>query len=182
MKAKIAKVVVKAMFDDSPDTSWMGEFSDSPKDHAIIRQGENSGNFVEDVDPEDMPERGREYRFFNPPAENYKGEKEADIRKYCLQDWERMEALNRGDYCFLGIQAEAEILTAAGFSSKGQCWLRNKIHSGVLWGIESDSNGYKEEVAQEQLAELKTVLLGIGFSASQVRRALAKAEMKLDEF
>jgi hypothetical protein len=37
----------------------------------------------------------REYRYFNP-SDNYKGEPAEDIRKYVRQDYERMEAYNRG--------------------------------------------------------------------------------------
>src|SRR6266853_1539084 len=53
-------------------------------------------------------ERGQ-YRYFNGPVENYKGESPADIRKYIRQDYDRMESLNRGNWCFIGIRAEAEI-------------------------------------------------------------------------
>src|ERR1019366_7105759 len=50
----------------------------------------------------------REYRYFNP-SENYKGEPAEDIRKYVRQDYNRMEQLNAGDWCFIGIRADAEI-------------------------------------------------------------------------
>src|SRR4029077_12825206 len=58
-------------------------------------------------------ERG-EYRYFNGCVENYKGETPERIRAYVIRDYGRMERLNRGDWCFVGIRAEAEILIPSG--------------------------------------------------------------------
>ena len=40
----------------------------------------------------------RSYQYFNPCYENYAGIPEAEIRKYCEQDYERMESLERGEW------------------------------------------------------------------------------------
>jgi hypothetical protein len=109
-----------------------------------------------------------EYRYFNGPIENYKGESPKDIRKYVRQDYARMERLNAGDWCFIGIRAEAEY--SVGESRSG--YLAQTITSGGLWGIESDSNeSYFAEVEQEELSNLRIQLAGIGFS----KRAIAAA-------
>jgi len=104
-----------------------------------------------------------EYRYFNPNWENYKGLEDSEIRKYCQQDYKRMESLNRGNWCFIGVSADAEIVLG------DTC---QTITSGGLWGIESDSGAdYFAEVEQEQLAELRGQLHVIGFS----KRAIASA-------
>ena len=54
----------------------------------------------------------REYRYFNLNLENYKGLEDSEIRHYCKQDYERMEAYNNQQWCFVGIRAEAEIVVA----------------------------------------------------------------------
>ena len=54
-------------------------------------------------------ERG-ELRYFNGNVENYAGESPEDIRKYVRQDYERMERLQHGDWGYLGIRADAEII------------------------------------------------------------------------
>ena len=106
-----------------------------------------------DCDERGDAERG-EFRYFNGCVENYKGESPADIRKYVRQDYERMERLNRGDWCFVGIRADAEILLPAGDASIVQ-----EITSGGLWGIESDSDkAYLGEIETEQLSELREQL------------------------
>lgn len=111
----------------------------------------------------------RELPYFNPCDENYKGESEADIRKYCKQDYERMESLSRGDWGFLGIYAVAEVGVPRG---AGGDLLTERLRSGGLWGIESDSDrSHFSEVEKEQLAELREVLESFGFS----RRAIATA-------
>jgi hypothetical protein len=120
----------------------------------------------------DCGERGdmgrNELRYFNPYAERYKGESPEDIRKYVRQDYDRMESLNAGNWCYVGICAEATIMLAP----REDGGLTQTIRSGGLWGIESDSDrSYFQEVQQEELANLKAELLALGFS----KRAIATA-------
>ena len=155
---RILSVTVKRMIDADGDTSWMGEYSNTPKtDYAIDRQ--------------ELGDQGRnEFRYFNGPVENYKGESPENIRKYIRQDYDRMQALQRGDFYFLGIRAEAQIQTDSG--------IIQRITSGGLWQIESDSDdGYLETVQTEELGELKKELLSFGFS----RRAIATAYKNVQE-
>jgi hypothetical protein len=115
----------------------------------------------------------REYRYFNPNWENYKGESDTDIRKYCEQDFTRMERLNAGEWCFIGIRAEAE--HSVGTSRAG--YLAQDITSGGLWGIESDSDeSYFAEVEAEELADLHKQLEGIGFSKRAIAAAFKNVE------
>lgn len=216
---RILKVTIKRMYDESPDTSWLGEYSDKPKsDYAIDRAHDedcirffsesnnadeardilssiwthiNSGDCADQSELQDgalLPEEKsaiqtiddllasfdcscigndwnrREYRYFNPCHENYKGLEPAEIREYCLQDYARMESLNRGDFCFIGIRAEAQVQLTGD--------LVQRISSGGLWGIESDSDSaYMDSVEREELSALKTELLALGFS----KRAIAVA-------
>jgi predicted transcriptional regulator len=104
-----------------------------------------------------------EYRYFNGNVENYTGNTPEDIRKYVRQDYERMERLNRGDWCYIGIRAEAKIMI------DNVC---QKITSGGLWGVESDSSReYFAEIEAEELYELRKQLTAVGFS----KRAIATA-------
>jgi hypothetical protein len=214
---RIAKIVIKRMADTDPDTSYLGEYSNSAKtDYAIDRkhsedcqsQEYNHTETVEQLEriisylsavtyetdsPEDVRETAseaqnvlidlqndaqecdcsggdqerNEYRFFNGCVENYKGESPENIRKYVRQDYERMESLHRGNWCYVGIRAEAEVLIPADGHSISQ-----EITSGGLWGIESDSDkSYLAEVEQEELSELRRQLYALGFS----KRAIATA-------
>jgi hypothetical protein len=113
----------------------------------------------------------REYEYFNPNWRNYKGEPEEDIRKYCRQDYERMEALNRGDFCFIGVRAEAKIGIPQGLPQPktGQAYLLQNLTSGGLYGIESDSDGqYIATEEKNQLDELRDVLTSFGFSRRSI--------------
>jgi hypothetical protein len=119
----------------------------------------------------DCDERGdmerNEYRYFNGCVENYKGESPEDVRKYVRQDYERMERLHRGDWCYMGIRAEAEILLRSGDASIAQ-----EITSGGLWGVESDSDRkYLADIDTEQLSELREQLRAVGFSARAISTA-----------
>ena len=72
-------------------------------------------------------------------------------QEYGKNDFERMEGLNRGDWHFCGVYAQAEVSYPVG---RDGCRRIERLRSGGLWGIESDS-GELHEVAEEQLQELR---------------------------
>jgi len=122
----------------------------------------------------DCGERGdmlrNEYRYFNPCHENYKGIEEEEIRKYCRQDYQRMESYNHQNWCYIGIHAEAEITTGSPLH-----WIGSTVQtitSGGLWGTESDSDeSYLKSIEQEELMELRAQLKALGFSTRQISAA-----------
>lgn len=204
---RISKVVIRHMFDEDADTSFIGEYTDDYSPWAICRQKGEFLQVLEDAawqeeyqaylaecakngsDEEkplsfdewqeetyfegyQLPNRGREYRFFVPYARGEKPGTEL-YKKYGMQDFKRMESLVRGDWYFIGIRAEAEVQT----SQDGKVWQVHKISSGGLWGIESDSDkSYFEEENKNQLADLRAQLLEFGFSRHQIYRAFKKVE------
>ena len=86
--------------------------------------------------------------------------KDSEERKYALQDKKRLEAYYNGEWCFIGIQAKAEIRING---------ISQTISSGGLWGIESDSDEeYFDEVFEEQKEELKDNLLELGFTEKEI--------------
>lgn len=169
LKPKILSVRIEHKLDDSPDTSHLGRYSDAcsgmaEAGYAIVANGGHAGEFVCDLPQGDLPVRGRKYRFFIPCSENYLGCTEGEIRKYCLQDYELMESLNRGDWCYLGVISKAEI-------QLGKSPLIQVIHSAGLWGVESDCKDYLKEVAKGELEALRVELSGVGFSNRTISRA-----------
>lgn len=102
----------------------------------------------------------RECRYFNPNADNYQGEPAEDIRTYCRQDYKRAEEYNRGYWCYLGIYAIAEVIVEGD--------VVQDIRSGGLWGVESDCDEHVEEVQKDELADLRTQLKALGFSARAI--------------
>lgn len=115
----------------------------------------------------EYPGHSREYRYFKPSAG---GETPGttEYRKYGLQDYARMEQLNRGDWCFIGIGAVAVIETANG--------TQQKICSGGLWGIDSDCTDYIETVKTEELSGLRNELQTLGFSNRAITYAMNETE------
>ena len=201
-KGRIIGVQVITRCDGMPDTSYLGEYTDTPEEGAIVCA---TGEFWGDVrrrtdiieraaelassaeragegaratywhakaqrladkweDANEISNRSRKCRFFLPYAGGEAvGSK--DWRAYAQQDWERMRGLTEGKWGYVGIMAQAEV-TLAGSN------VIQRITSGGLWGIESDSgDAYLEEVAQSELEELRGVLQTIGFG----RRAIAAA-------
>jgi len=221
---RIAKVTLKRLTDESPDTSYLGEYSNrAESDYAIDRKhsldcqslehnhrtgldqlerviaylemvrnlgeppeniywaaADESQDVLMDLQREleecDCGERGdmgrNEYRYFNGNVENYKDESPEDIRKYVRQDYERMEQLNRGDWAYVGIRIDAEILLPSGSARIVQ-----EITSGGLWGIESDSDAsYLKEIETEQLSELREQLRALGFGTRAISAAFKNVE------
>lgn len=119
----------------------------------------------------------RSFQYFNGYVENYKGESPENIRKYILQDYERMEGLNNGDWVYIGIGASAQVSIPSGSSS-----IESDVSSGGLWGIESDSGEtyLRESVEVDELAELRTELKALGFSSRAISTAFKNVERKED--
>jgi hypothetical protein len=160
-KNKILSVRIERVCDDCPDTSYFGKFSDDAEPGAIVRIGEHSGKFLSELSEDDeLPEKGREYRYFNPALTG----EETGNPESPKQDWQRMERLNNGDWCFIGVIAKAVVISPNG--------LTQTLRSGGLWGIESDSdNAYFASVEKEQLDELRAELESFGFGARQITYA-----------
>ena len=235
-KNKIKSVTVRRIGDESPDTSYYGEYSNKRTSefsidrahsldcasvvpgakaaqtilehaqqtvgdlhNAVLAQYNGTlanevldlerdaldeaydllGSLVDEVVECDCGECGdmcrHEFRYFNPSF-NYvdasgklvNGNTAEEVRKCVAQDYARMESLNRGDWCFVGVKAEAEISipSGSGYSTS------QTIHSGGLWGIESDSGeSCFAEVQADELANLRSQLSALGFS----KRAIAMA-------
>ena len=103
---RVDRVSVFAEIDTDAETSWIGEYADDGCDWAICRC---CGEYLAEVDDDhEVPQRGREYRFFVP----YAGGEEPgtdNYKVYGKQDYNRAEALNRGDWYLIGITARAEV-------------------------------------------------------------------------
>jgi len=115
----------------------------------------------------DCPRSSCEYNYFLP----YAGGEEQGTDNYQssgMQDYKRMEGLNDGDWYFMGIIAKAEIITENG--------TMQTIRSGGLWGVESDGGSYLDEVAQEQLSELRNELTSLGFGKRAIDYAFKNIE------
>jgi len=239
-KARILSVTVRRLIDESPDTSYLGEYSNSAKtEYAIDRKHSldcNAQTYNHDAQAEDWLERiyrripevvctehinsddpdcamckaeserveaeqlltdlkeglddcscdessgwsPRELRYFNPPVENYKGEPHADIVKYILQDYDRMESLNAGNWCFIGIRAECEVGVPTQYTGQHDViYTEQTLTSGGLWGIESDSDdSYLKQTEDEQIDELRDVLKNFVLSKRAIATAFKNVERR----
>ena len=170
---KIESIKIKHVLDDCPDTSWLGEFTDDLEPGVIVRdygefyeklpaemERDLDGRFLCKGEPE-VPERGREYRGFIP-ADNGENQGTKNFYKYAMQDFKRMEGLNRCDWYFIGIMAEAVV----SYPINGGGRRLETLSSGGLWGIESDSGDYLKEVEQQELNDLKDHLKQFGVDVS----------------
>lgn len=147
---KIEKIVVEKVTDNNADLDYLGTYSNAPCGEFAI----------------DRKERGdmqrHEFRYFNPQPGACETQEQADA------DYKRMEDYERGRWYCVGIIAKASIST----SDDGAVWLHNTISSGGLWGIESDTDkSHLDEIAAEQLEELRDVLSDLGFTAEEIAAA-----------
>jgi len=190
---RIQKITVQRIDDnEGPDTSYpsyLGEYASKPTSEFSIDRdhAEDCPRFWAN---DDIPDDAREcdcsghdqnaYRYFNPGSiEPFKAEahwipsgvqmvqrrdyRDKAMRENARKDYARMEAHNRNEWGFIGIQAQAEIVL------DGVC---QTIQSGGLWGIESDSEeSYFRKIEHEELTSLRGILHTMGFS----KRAIAAA-------
>jgi hypothetical protein len=77
------------------------------------------------------------------------------------EDRDRLEALHRGDWGFVGVRAQAQAVLDGN--------VVQDLTSGGLWSIESDSDkDHFREVGAEELSTLKDQLRAVGFSDGQI--------------
>lgn len=72
---------------------------------------------------------------------------------------DRRAQYERGDFTFVGVVAEAEVVIEG---------VSQEIKSGGLWGIESDMKEYIEEVGVNEYGDLRKILTSIGVPTSQL--------------
>jgi hypothetical protein len=73
---------------------------------------------------------------------------------------DRKQAYGRGDFSFVGVRAEAEIVVDG---------ILQTIVSGGLWGVESDAGDeYLREVADEEYNDLRRILKTLGVPTSEL--------------
>ena len=171
-KVEIESITVKRIFDDMPDTSTLGEYTSNCEPGVIVRhygefyekiktgmERDYDGRFIGKAAPE-IPALHTEHTCFRPYAGGEKpGTK--NYYEYGMQDYKRMEGLNNGDWCYIGIMAEAVVK----YPDSTDCgsYRLETLTSGGLWGIESDSEeSYLESIEQEELADLKNHLATFG--------------------
>jgi len=125
--------------DPDPDLSWLGEYTSSPTNdsHPVAIDRKARGDH-----------RQGEYTFFHGGANYSVGGKFCDPvaegLAYVEQDYQRMEAYNRGEWWMVGVIATAVLETEAGPIEE----------VASLWGIESDSDeDFFVEVEKEQMGE-----------------------------
>jgi hypothetical protein len=94
-------------------------------------------------------------------------------------DQKRLNDYYSGSFCFLGVVAFAEIgIPFTVITGKGEqinYYKIEKISSGGLWGIESDSDEpYLKDIEKEQLSELKQYLKQLNVSIKTFNSSLTK--------
>jgi hypothetical protein len=105
-----------------------------------------------------------EYKYFYPAMS---GEQTGNPDSP-MEDYKRCESYNSGEWCYLGINAKAEVQ----LSDRG---VVQTICSGGIFGVESDSSEEnKQEIRGECLAELRGELAIIGFSEQDIEEKMPK--------
>jgi len=160
------------------DTSYLGDYGDTVKPGCVVIAYRKT--IEELTDDEEIPERGREYRFFYPPDT---GEKigTPDYKKYALQDLEVMEDLNNSQWGFCGIVVKTKIITQIPTKNNPEKYteIEDEIVSS-LWGIEDywneESAMYITEIIEELKTDQKDQLLKIGFSDKDIEESFKNAK------
>jgi hypothetical protein len=184
-----AKFEIEWQYDDSPDLSYLGEYTDQPGEWQVDRkEGRLLGEYIENetewmeepatqIKADELEADGMEvnwnyderedgttvcslyywgyeilaadlrstyehnsYRYFAPAVDNYKGSPKDELIKYAIQDYERMEDLNRQHWFVCGCVVTMKI--------EGE-----EVAYASLWGIESDAGDYLKEVEEDLIDE-----------------------------
>jgi len=164
---KITVEHIDDVFGNAELPDYLGSFTDSPEGvdlstHTVLETPNSGLAWVS---------YQKEYRFF-VSSDNYIDVEPAERLKYAEQDLERMLRYLSGELSSIGIRAVATF-TIPVF---GDSTMQQTVDSPGLWGIESDSDtAYFNEIACEQILELRHVLLTMGIDPSPVNAAVNAA-------
>jgi len=169
---QIKSIKIVHEYDDDPDLSWLGKFSNEWSQGAIDRKR------FGDWDPSEM-------RYFVPcnhwphNPENWAHVPEDDLKDiiakhrtlkkadwtYAIKDMHRQESYG-SRWITIGIYAKADIVTRN---------VHQTIRSGGLWGIESDSSQCDiKSIEKMELNELRKILEELGFAQEEIGKVEVK--------
>lgn len=165
-----ARLFVWWEVDEYPDLSELGEFTRSVSGWVIDRRGGwllDENNVVVRRDLATSWQHGQ-VQYFKPGDNHLPHEPEswahvpvdmkaeviakhgslrdADIQ-YAIEDWQRMEAYERGDWEMWGCVCELQIRL------KGRTW--SSLITNSLWGIESDSPDHHPAIEADMIQQTK---------------------------
>lgn len=199
---RILSIKIERILDTDPDTSNLGEYSNTPKEGAIDRKYSqetsaailllsHAANRLENSDDENTS-IGDAIMILDEAREELSDKNDGDMLcheyryfnpsdNYLGEPAEDIAKYTREDYERMEAYNRDE-WSYIGIRAVAQVQLQQHgtiqtVKSGALWGIESDSDeSYFREVADEQLHELRATLHQMGFS----KRAIATAAKDCD--
>lgn len=155
--------IVKAIYDESPDLSWLGSYSSEPENEYSAKVDNPRGaDFW--INPTPGGEAPAKFYADQLSYHKHQGMSKADAHRAALADIaadiERLKGYALDKWHMLGISVTASINGA-------------DIGESSLWGIESDNPEYFAEVAQDMAAE---ALREADDHAGELRAALEQFE------
>lgn len=148
---KINFIRIKREPDINADLSYLGTFDEEAKSPFAI---------------EHEPHNPRVLHWFNPQ------EGTCETKKHARQAYNRILAYERGEWEMISVRAVAEIQTSDVADARYS--IVNTIASAGLYGLESDADPADfKEVEREQLAELASILLVLGFTQEEIDSHIA---------
>lgn len=136
MKVNASDIKMVKVEDYDPDLSYLGTWSDTPKEGAIDHKARTGDRNA--------------YRYFNP-----------ENPEYAEQEYKRAMDFENGWLMCYGVKAEIILNIPAPYGENH--WIIQAINSPGLWGIESDSDdSYFEEVFEQEKRTLIHMLEAMG--------------------
>jgi len=184
-KPEVETLIVKKIYDDIADVSWIGEFTDNWQEGAIDLKeiGEHyGGDYLYFVSCNHGVYKPGNWDHVKQETKNEliakHGSLQAVEEHYAMQDYERMKDFQNGNFVLIGIRAECTVKYKCP-NHPGSYRIETFTSAG-LWGIESDSgDDYLNDVAKEQIADLKIHLNCFGVDTSGIEELTPDA---IEEF
>ena len=152
------------ILDENPDLSDIGIYSDKPGENAIDRQERG-----------DM--KHGDFRYCNITNSG----EETGNPDSVEQDYQTLEAFNRGEWCEYCIKVRATIKIPVAHNEGSYRLMA--IESTGLWGCSSENpESYFRDVAEDQLAEILPELTDLGIEESVLMEALKDAKISEENY
>lgn len=179
-KPEIHSIEIQHYHDETADYDMLGDFKNRIDDEGLQRH--SAFKWEEDRNSLDffIPANSVEDHRAGLCKLGYSRQVSEELaRKYCREDFERMKALNRGDWFFIGIRTTA--LVRYPVDDQSMNYRVERFDSCGLWGVESDSSeAYLKEIEQEELDNLKSHLESFGIDTSKWAELAPEPQGELD--
>lgn len=179
----LEKIIIERIREETPDLSYLGEFGKAYKLGAIEHDPGDSLSYNYFYPCNHVPHDPNNWDHVSEKDKKEviakHGSLENADKQYAQEDYERMLAYGKGDWCSTGIQATAII----SMTKDGNPLLSSEMKSAGVYGVESDMDSddpHAIELIGDEISNLTQSLHDLGFKDEYINSVPREIQDELE--